>query len=157
ALVLATPDQWRKMQEAFPDERKAGVFDRFTVDARFLTASWTVWSPKSSKASKEVLDYNRNPISRDEYQVFQNLERLLMEVANPEAPAKHQLLVVPEEIKPLITKLIMTRWATDSRELEGPWNYKNRNLALFEVNSPDTTQEAVFDNYESMRGSLVNR
>ncbi|HMN69058.1 MAG TPA: hypothetical protein PKC28_11010, partial [Bdellovibrionales bacterium] len=157
SFTLATPAQWRKMIESYPEEQQAGVFKNYKIDARFLTASWSVWSPRSSKATKETIEYHRNPISRDEYQVFQSLERLLTDFAKSGSGAKHQLLVVPEEIKPLVYKLIMTRWATDLRELNGDWNYKNKNLALYQVNSPAVTQETVIDNYESMHGSLVNR
>ena len=155
-LMLATPTQWRSIQELYPDEKAAGVFDRYKVDARFLTASWTVWSPKSSKALPATVEFNRNPISRDEYQVFQNLERLLTDLSDPQAEPKHHMLVVPEEMKTLITRLIMTRWATDNKDLAGQWNYKNRDLALFQVNLT-TDQNAIADNYESMRGSLASR
>ena len=37
-VTLATPEQWRRMQEQFPQEKQAGVFSHYKVDARFLTA-----------------------------------------------------------------------------------------------------------------------
>ncbi|NJL24085.1 MAG: hypothetical protein HC902_02145 [Calothrix sp. SM1_5_4] len=122
-----------------------------------MTASWTVWNPRSSRASAETIEFSKNPISKDEYQVFQNLERILMQISSSRTPASHQLLVVPEEIKPLVTKLIMTRWATDAKDMEGPWSHKNRDLALFRVAGSDITQNTIIDNFESMKGSLVNR
>jgi hypothetical protein len=156
-LILATPDQWRRMQDHFPQERKAGVFSSFKVDSRFLTASWTVWPPRSSRVSKEVSEFGKSPISRDEYQVFQTLETLLSSLATSNSDQKHQMLIVPEEIKPLITRLIMSRWATDAKELEGPWSYRNRDLALFQVSQGNVSQESIIDNYESIRGAQLSR
>ncbi|MGE3387842.1 MAG: AAA family ATPase [Bdellovibrionales bacterium] len=156
-LILATPAMWREYKSRFPQEEKAGVFNHFKVDARFLTGPWTVWSPKSAQASAETLQYQQSAASKDEYMIFKNLDHILQAAASSKEPAKHQLLVVPEEIKPLITRLIMTRWATDMPELDGPWSFRNRELALFQLGAAGTQQDQIFDNYESMRGSLASR
>lgn len=153
-VILATPDQWRHHIESFPKEARAGVFERFKVNARFLTGSWSVWAPNSSRASDRVKKASREPISRDEFSIFQELDRTLVEMSDPNA-AKHQrILVVPEEVKEYIKALITTRWASNSKEMVGSWNYRNPDLALFEVTAHDgLTQDAIADNFESMRGA----
>lgn len=156
-LILATPQQWREMQVSYPQERKAGVFDSFELDSRFLTSSWTVWPPKSSRVTKEITEYSRAAVSVDEYRVFESLESLMSKLSDPKTPAKHQLLVVPEEIKPLVTRLMMTRWATDHRELGHGWNFRNKDLALFRMDLGSAKQESIYDNYASMKGNLISR
>lgn len=156
SIVVATPAQWKVYMDAFPEEQKAKVFDHFRVDTRFLTGSWSVWSPKSSEASKEVSEYHRGVVSKDEYAVFPNLEKILVEAASKAEPARHRLLVVPEEIKPLVMRLMMTRWASDAKEMNGPWNYRNQELALFQAGGANS-QKTVLDNFDSMHGAVMSR
>lgn len=157
-LVIATPEEWRREIESFPKEAKAGGFDDFKVNARFLTGSWTVWAPNSSRAGDRVKKLSREPISKDEFSIFSELEKTLNEIADPSGPKRQRILIVPEEVKGYVSNLIMTRWASNSREMNGAWSYKNPNLALFEIASTDSvTQEQIVDNYESMRGAAISR
>lgn len=157
-MIVATPEEWRRAQATFPREDKAGLFKRFKVNARFLTGSWTVWPPNSSRGSDKIKKAAREPISKDEFAIFGELDKLLNSMAEGKEKGKQRILVVPEEIKAYVTNLITTRWATNSKDLVSPWSHRNHQLALFELsNKEEATQETVIDNFESMRGAAHSR
>ncbi|MGE3387087.1 MAG: ATP-binding protein, partial [Bdellovibrionales bacterium] len=156
-LIIATPAEWRALQNNYEDETNAGVFNSFEVNSQFLTSTWSVWNPDSGKATEEVVKASQAPISADEYHVFPNLEKILLEAANKNVPAKHRLVVVPEELKPLVRRLVLARWATDTKAVLGPWNHANFDLALFQVNQTNLSQELIAENFEAMRGALRSR
>lgn len=156
-LIVATPSEWKALNEHYQDEKELGVFDTFHLNTQFLTSSWSVWGPETGKASDEVKKAARAPISADEYGVFPNLEKLLTDLASKDKPAEHRFLVVPEELKALVRRLIMARWATDLKSLTGPWNRSNSDLALFSLSQDHLSQELVSENFEAMRGALRGR
>ncbi len=157
-MILATPEEWRLLQMKNASEVKAGLLEGIKVNANFLTASWSVWGPSSHRAKPEVKSANRAPISKEEHQVFPNLSEILLEAADLEESPKHRIIVVPDDLKTLVDKLIMGRWATDVESLQSAWNHSNPNLALFKVDrSIKNSQDEVLDNFEAMRGAAENR
>ncbi len=159
SIVIATPDEWRTAREFFPNEQP--VFDRFKVASEVLSSSWTLWSPDSDFATKSTKALNRAPSSREEHEVFPNLEKILMEMTDKTQPARHRILLVPDEIKSLVERLVLTRWASDSSAFSGPWNHTNPDLPLFQLSRTipgakegefrEVKQDDIFDNFDSMR------
>lgn len=156
-MILATPAEWKAMVDAHPDEQKAGVFDHFNVSASFLTSTWSLWPVNSGKATEEIKSFSKTPVSKDEFQVFTALEQILMDSANPNIPARHRIVVVPNELKPLVRRLVLSRWATE-RNIDDVWTNKNPNLSLFSVAQDATNSQAtIFENFEAMNGSVGSR
>lgn len=156
--IVATPQEWRAYRQRFPRETRSGFFDDFKINSRFLTGGWTVWPPHSAKASEKTREASKSPISKDEYQIFASLDAILNEAANKSKPAEQRIVVVPEELKAYINNLITIRWSTSQKDMEGAWNYRNENLALFQVNSAsELSQEAIIDNFASIRGANHSR
>lgn len=157
-LVLATPKEWRALHAAYPAEAEMGAFRGYNLNYQYLTASWTLWAPNSTRASKKVIDASKSPIGRDEFSVFPGLEKILVEAAAPQGTAKHKILVVPEELKPLVERLILSRWATENKELKSAWHFSNPKLTVSQINTDKgTTQEEVIENLETLKGALPHR
>lgn len=156
-LILSTPEEWQSMKDNFVREYQSGLFDSFKVNTQFLTSSWSVWAPQTGRASPEIKALAQNPISKEEYNVFPKLENLLREAATKGVQARHRLIIVPEEIKPLARKLVMSRWAT-ARKIDDLWTQDNHDLALFQINQAElVTQESLADNFSAMRGANEGR
>lgn len=156
-LIIATPAEWRALQDHYNDEARAGVFNSFNVNAQFLTSSWSVWSPESGKATDEVAKASQAPISADEYSVLPNLEKMLLDSTNINSEPKHRLIVIPDELKVLVRRLILARWASSAKSIVGPWSHTNSDLALFQVNQNGLSQELLEENFEAMRGANQGR
>ena len=156
-VIVATPQEWRALRAQLPKEEADGLFDTFDVNPQFLTSSWTVWPAQSGRATEEVRTFSQTPISKEEFQVFKALEEILLDSTDKKKQAKHRIVVVPEELKTLVNKLIMSRWASENKTVSGAWNFSNPDLALFKVDPVRPLQSKVFDNYEAMEGSLSSR
>ena len=156
-LIIATPQEWRALRTQLPKEDADGLFDTFDVNPQFLTSSWTVWPAQSGRSTEEIRNFSQTPISKEEFQVFKALEEILIDSTDKSKQAKHRIIVVPEELKSLINKLIMSRWASENKVVSGAWNFSNPDLALFKVDPVRPLQSKVFDNYEAMRGALPSR
>ncbi|MBI1861204.1 MAG: hypothetical protein HYR96_09835 [Deltaproteobacteria bacterium] len=165
SIVVATPEEWRVAQEIFP--REAAAFSRYRVNGDVLSSSWTLWNPGTERASKLTKALNRAATSKEEHEVFPDLEALLGDIVDLGKSPKRRILIVPDEIKALLDKLVLTRWASDSRSLMGPWNHHNPALSLFyatrilngakEGETRDLKQEDILDNFDSMRAIAIDR
>ncbi|MBI3535516.1 MAG: hypothetical protein HY072_08560 [Deltaproteobacteria bacterium] len=161
-LILATPDEWKAATQRYPHELEVDAHKSLELNSQFLTSPWYLWPPNTVRAKKEVKDLSAAPVSEDEQDVFPNLKDILTDIVSRQASAasqaKHRILIVPKELKELVKKLILGRWATSNKLLGGPgqWNYQNEDLALFEleklIGDKQVTQNDVFDNLETMRG-----
>src|SRR5262249_805756 len=117
ALIVATPLEWRAAQDALAREAEAGVLNQYSVVTKFLTSSWTVWPPRSSYTSKTIKQMHKSAVSPDEHGVFPNLESILEQAASKEVKPKHKIILVPQELEPILDRLILSRWATDNKAL----------------------------------------
>jgi len=154
AIVLATPSEWRALEKHYLRDKDSQALKTFKVNRSFLTSSWTVWPPNSPKASTETRASSKAPISVDEYKVFPDVEQLLLKLVDPKVAPDHNMLVIPEELKPLLKRLIITRWATDNKALvQQAWNYHNHGMHFFQLAAQEgVSQELLMDNYDAMRG-----
>ncbi len=154
-VVVMTPYEWRRLHEENTEDARAYLDKRFRVDARFLTSGWAVWSPRSSRAKPEIKQIAGAGVSLDAVRVFDQLNTVLMDAVNPEKKPKHQILIYPDELGPLMEKLILGRWASESAAMNTPWNHRNSNLALLRLPKPKDgakiTQQSVFENYGGLK------
>ena len=155
-LSIVTPQEWREIQSAHGKEVAAGVLDQFETNYDFLTSSWTVWPPKTEKSPDDIKALARIPYKSEEMRVFPTLDRLLNDAANGNLAGQQKIIIVPQELKTLVQKLIMLRWAT-SDSSAGAWNYSNRKLALHKVLGTNNFQNVVQDNFKAMSGAAHTR
>ena len=153
-LILGTPSEWAAAKEANPEDTNKGVFDQFTINTEFLTSSWMLWSPGSQYATSAVNEFAKIPVTEEEHRVFPDLEVLFSGAARGEFTGKQKVLLVSEELKPLIHRLIMTRWTTASDKSRSPWHHSNEELTVYHLQGgrEDNTQTQVFENFQAMRG-----
>lgn len=156
-VIIASPQEWRALKNQLPSDVEDGVFETFEANAEFLTSSWTTWPAQSGRAAPEIKTLSQTPISKEEFQVFKELEGVLLKAVDKNAPAEHRIVVVPKELKGLVHKLILSRWASDNKNVAGAWNYSNPELALFKVDPNRPLQSKVFDNFYAMKGASDNR
>lgn len=154
-VVVMTPFEWRRLQEENPEDNKKYLHERFKVDARFLTSAWALWPPRSTRAKPEIKDLARAGISQDAVRVFEQLNGILLDAANPSKDRKHQILIYPDELAPLMEKLIVGRWASEAPVMNTPWNHRNSDLTLLRLPRPregtKVTQQSIFENYSGLR------
>jgi hypothetical protein len=153
-LILGTPKEWNSAMEANPEEVNKGVFDQFTINSEFLTSSWMLWSPGSQYATPAVNEFAKTPVTEEEHRVFPDLEALFSGAARGEFSGKQKVLLVSEELKPLIHRLVMTRWTTASERSKSPWHHSNEDLTVYQLQGSreENTQTQVFENFQAMRG-----
>ena len=101
---------------------KYDVLKSFNINKSFLTGRWKLWPPKSSNASKEIKDYAELSVSGLEKEVFPNLNKELEELVSPKSLAKHKVLLTSKELKPLVKKMLLSRWAAAQNNGDF-WNY----------------------------------
>ncbi|MEO0335152.1 MAG: hypothetical protein AAF202_02080, partial [Pseudomonadota bacterium] len=154
-IIIGTPSELEYAKANAKVENDLGVFDEFEIDNRFLTSSWMHWSPGSKKARPSMKEHTKAVVSEEEYKVFPDLEALFTKAAKGQMKGEQIALVVPKELKPLIHKLVMSRWATKDRQLAGPWHYSNRELVFYQLSGrkEDNPQSKVFENFQAMRGA----
>jgi hypothetical protein len=154
-IIIGTPKELEQAKALAGVENDLGVFDQFEIDNRFLTSSWMHWPPGSKKARSSMADHQKAIVSEEEYKVFPDLEALFSQAAKGELRGEQIALVVPKELKPLIHKLVMSRWATKDRSLAGPWHYSNRELVFYQLagSRNENSQAEVFENFQAMRGA----
>lgn len=154
-VIVMTPFEWRRLQEENPEDNKAYLHQRFKVDASFLTSGWAIWPPRSTRAKPEIKEVARAGVSQDAVRVFDQLNNILLDAANPKKPRKHQILIYPDELAPLMEKLIVGRWASETAFMNTPWNHRNPDLALLRLpktkDGAKITQQNVFENYGGLR------
>lgn len=157
-LIVGTPEEFAQAKAANPFEEKIGVFDAFDVNTEFLTGKWKQWPPGSRYATTEIKSHAATPVTEEEYRVFPGLEQLFTSGAEGELEGKQKVIIVSKELKPLIHKLIMTRWATGRKELAGAWNHSNPDLLFYQLDGDrgENTQSVIFDNFEAMRGGATH-
>lgn len=153
AVIFATPAEFKRVVRTYPVEVTSGLFEKGHLElyGGFLTSPWFLWGPKAQNARKEIADLRRKPLTEGDLSVFPNLNEILNEITTPKSPRKHRILVVPAAVKPLLEKIMLTRWVTENSRLAGDWSYKNPNLALYELPSESLSQAQVFENFQSMR------
>ena len=153
-FILGTPEEWKAAKKNNPDDVKKGVFDQFEINSEFLTGPWKLWSPGSQYATPAVNKFAEAPITEEEYRVFPELESFFSGAAKGDFKGEQKVILVSEELKPLIHKLIMTRWATASERSKGVWHHGNENLAVYQLQGTreENTQTQVFENFQAMRG-----
>lgn len=151
-FIFATPKEWQTAQQIYKSEFEVGLGAQFEVNHHFYTSPWTVWRPGTKKTSPVVKEMAENPISIEEQKIFPSLDQLLIQAARGIHKGKQIILVVPEGIKPLVDKLILSRWASSNKEVAGLWNYSNQDLSLFKIsgNRDANTQSMVLSTLEAM-------
>lgn len=155
-VTIVTPQEWRDVQTIHAKEVASGVLDSFETNFDFLTSSWTVWPPRTEKAPDDIKALAKTLYKPEEMRVFPTLERILTEAASGKSVGKQKIIIVPEEIKSLVQKLIMLRWASGDAA-SGAWNYTNRKLALHKILGGNNFQSVVQDNFRAMRGAAHSR
>jgi hypothetical protein len=151
-IIVATPAELQTIEEQAKLEVKSGLMRAFTINTDFLWTPWRVLSPESTMATAEIKRVKDLPVSELEREVFPNLIEQLEALSDVNRPAQHEVLLVPEELKALALKLILSRWAY-GRGPVGAWDYRNPNLMFFRLNqgAPVTTQKDLIDNLSVMR------
>ena len=153
-VIIATPDEWATAQEQLDPESKYGILDRFKINATNLAGPWKIIPPDTFKADKETKQLQEQPVSQLEQQVFPNLVSSLNDLADLKAPAKHKVLLISDDLKSSIRRMILSRWASASKDLESSiWNYHNHKLDLYRFNAANLNQQTIFANFDAMRAS----
>ena len=157
-LILATPQEWAQAQSTYGAEFEAGLGQAFTPNFRFLTSGWTLWAPDQEHAARDVKEIGRIPVTREEYQVFPDLGAILLDAATGVSAGKQRIILVPEEIKPLVNKLLLSLWATRNSELIGKWHNSNPELSVFRVQGEReaNTQEKIIENFHAIQGATID-
>ena len=153
-LLLGTPKEWRTAMETNPDDMQKGVFDQFEINSEFLTSSWMLWAPNSRHSTVSVNDFAKTPIIEEEHRVFTDLENLFSDAASGNFKGQQKVLLVSKELKPLIHKIIMSRWAMASEKSKGAWHHSNEDLTVYQLQGgrENNFQTQVFENFQAMRG-----
>lgn len=92
--------------------------------------------------------------------VFPTLERLLSEAVNKTSKGKQRIIIIPEDLKKLVIKLTIGRWASSNmKNGEDSWSHTNENLGLFMIsgNRERNRQEDIIDNFDAMKGAAQHR
>ncbi|MCB0357708.1 MAG: hypothetical protein KDD40_11900, partial [Bdellovibrionales bacterium] len=159
-VMIATPEEWDELESKYHKEYEMGLFDNFEINRTFQTSPWTMWPPYSDKATPVVKDLAKLPISKEEKKVFPTLETLLNEIVTGGSHGKQRIVIIPEDLKKLVTKLIVGRWASsNAKNSDDRWSHSNEQLSLFMINGSrdDNRQENIVDNFDAMRGAAETR
>jgi hypothetical protein len=157
--IVMTPTEYRHLIAENSGDARRYFSENFKIRSEFLSASWGLRPPGSTRASAQIKQAVKEGVSEDAVRVFPELNQVLVNAANPNMPAKHQIVLFPDELKPLMSRLIISRWATSARALSDPksplgiWSYRNIDLALMKV--PDGSkgkidQPTVLENYSAI-------
>jgi hypothetical protein len=157
-LMFATPAEWEAMQRSLlPIEQDLNLLSEVVVDEQYLTGSWKLWAPETGREAPEVAEANARIASQMEREVMPSLIKLLEELANPELPAKHRVLIVPEELKDTVNEVIINQWATKSnKERRTGWSYANRELDVYRFSAgpqKNPSQSEIMQNFSALRKS----
>lgn len=147
--ITMTPKQLRVAREQMGSFDQYGILESFEINRRFYMGNWKLFDPRSSKASPEVIKHSKQPVSELEREVFPNLTRSLDELSDPSRPAKHRLLVVSKELKPLVMRLILSRWASE-RGQGDRWNFSNPKLELYQFHANQLDQDSIRQNFSAL-------
>ena len=60
--------------------------------------------------------------------------------------------MVPDDLKPLINRLILTRWISSAASLKSSFNFKNKDLSFFRIRSEIKDQSEILDNFSAING-----
>lgn len=156
AFSIVTPQEWREIYDQHAVEVAAGAFDSFETNYNFLTSGWSVWPPRTEKASQDIRDLSKIPYRFEEMRVFPTLDRILNEAANGDLRGKQKIIIVPEELKSLVQKLVLLRWSTNESSA-GEWSFRNKKMVLNRISGTSLTQDAVQDSFRAMRGTAATR
>ncbi len=155
-LIIGTPQELIEARKQNPEAVAAGVFDNFEINSEFLTSSWMMWAPGGEHAIPKINEYSQLSISEEEHKVFPEIDRILSEAGKGLLKGKQKVLIVSKELKPLINKLIMTRWASQNvnTTLPSPWHHSNDRLLFYSIQGDRShnSQDKVFENYQAMHG-----
>lgn len=153
-VIVASPSDLDKIKRS-----QLGILNRysvlksFNVNKKFLTGSWKVWPVDSSNSNKKLNEFAQQPILELEKDVFQNLNQTLLDLANLELSPKHKVLLISNELKALVKRMIFSRWLAPLNESD-PWQYRNPKLQLYQMNSSSKiTQDIIIRNFRAMRGN----
>lgn len=159
-VILATQDEATKLMDQLGEqEQNASLPDAFVQNANFASGSWKVWPPKNKRTSEIVKVYQNQPTSSAEQDIFPNLMSILAELSNPKESASHKVLLVPEELKGLVKKILFTRWVSESNDAKNDsgWNFRNNDLDLYQLlaegGQTKLSQETLFLNFLALHGS----
>lgn len=163
-MILATPEEIRQMRATHAEESRSGVLDSFSLNTKFLTGTWTLWSPPSRDAPDDVkLDLRKLseiPVSREEYSMFGNLDEILKDSAQGKMRGKKVILLVPDELKGLVERLVFSRWASPKSEGGNIWSHLNPALNLFRIQNAQPggvmTQQMVKENFLALQSAHEN-
>ena len=148
-VLVSTPEKWFELGQKDIQE-KSIILSSFNINKKFLSGSWKVSDPKSPKFSEALKKYRTQPISSMEKKVFPAVDELLEQLSDLKKAPKHQVLLVPRDLKALIKKMIFSGWLSD-REGSQNWSYQNPLLSLYNYLSPDKIlQHSVLENFEAM-------
>lgn len=157
--IVMTPSELRTLQENFPEEFNMYFKDNFKIRTDMLTASWSLLSPTSARASESVKTAAKEGVSEDAVKVFPDLSQILTEAATPGASKRHKIIIFPDDQKGLINRLVLGRWVSPLRQLSDPslpngkWNVNNPNLSLIKLptaGEKKVTQDMIFENYAAV-------
>lgn len=154
--IIATPDEWKRIEMDLNAEPQLKVLKRFKRNTKYLSTTWKVWPPNTRKSTSEIMALRGAPVSKLERDVFAALTQALSDLADPERPAEHRILLIPEELKSLVRRLILSRWAAEGNS-DDAWNFRNRNLDLYNFNADDHQQAYLLKQLEQIRGMVDKR
>ncbi len=135
-----------------PLEVEHGLLRRYRPNNRFFYGSWKVWPPESAHTSPRIKELKNHPVSKFEKQVFPSLTGLLDDLGSPQKPAKHRVLLVPDELKASVENLVLTRWLNPEGE-GATWSLSNPALSLYHMDGakPLSGQDEVLENLDALR------
>lgn len=149
--IIATPSEWRQLVNQADYEKDAGVLDGIRLDTTFMQGSWKVWPPGTPKTKDRVQRTAQLPFSEFENDVFPDLARVLSEASSLEREPKHQILLVPPELKANVGSLVLSRWVHATAD-PGPWRHNNPALSVAWLDpSLAKTQSEALENLDALR------
>jgi hypothetical protein len=158
-LIFATPKEWEEAKAAHEEESNRGVFSKFTLNYQFLNTPWTLHPPGTDLATEEVKTLSRAPFSIDEQRVFPNLDPILHDAAHGTLASKPTILIVPDGISTLVSKMILNRWATSRSDPKDYWNFRNSKMQVYQMTDTNDTnsQHEILEVFDAMRGMAEYR
>jgi hypothetical protein len=126
-LLVGTETNYNTLVDALEkSEKEAGILKGIVKDTRYLNNPWKMWSNHGLRTHPTLLSVKKLNVSPFEEKVFPTLFKTLEDLADVQQEPKHQLLVVPKELKDRVVRMMYWRWMRG--EEKAIWSHRNQNL-----------------------------
>ena len=142
-LLVGSRRNLEKIMHDSQAEGRAGLWSQkhFDPPVSYYHGDWRLWGPHTSQVSRVVRDVVSHGVGKYREKIFGDLERMMLDLANPDVSPKHQLLIVPPEVKDFVHSMLIARWSDEKLSSE-PWHFKNPALRVFMLSAEVRTEGA---------------